>query len=226
MLQRLLKSIILAICILNSYSFVYAQDSSLKIKTIIFNDNFSTDSINSFPKHWNGNVKAVVETINAFSGNWLKLNSQGTYLPIIENPLPEVFTVEFDYIFYTNRSGNNSTELTFFDREEQSPFDVDFPGKQGVKIFFGDFIVSYLCYNNANILDKTAGENRSVTIEQQKVTKVRLDIAKELVTLRLNGILVLEIPRSPSNWNTFNTLRFNLWGSVAEPWIGNFMVYK
>lgn len=222
---KLIFSNILILVVFIAPLHVFAQNNT-KIfgQELIFADDFTKDSLRTYPHQWNGNAKASVEKLNTFSGRWMKLQSQGTYEPVFETVLPEAFAVEFDYIYEVNGSGNNSTEITFFNRLKQTPLDADFPGQQGVKIYLGDFLVSYLCYTNSDILDKTAGENRSVTIDQHKITKVRIEVRKALVKMQINGNLVLDIQRNKSHQALINMFRLSLWGSVAEPLIGNFRI--
>lgn len=190
----------------------------------IFFDDFKNDSTGSFPKHWFGNAKATVEFNSTYPGKWMKLFSQGTYFPVIEKPLPESFVVEFDFIHEMNGSGNNSNELTFFNHQDKSMLDADFPGHQGLKLYFGDGMISYLCYRNPDLSENTAGENRNVSIDLQKKTRVRIEIQKKMVTVLINGTMALKIQRSQGHQELFTALRFNLWGSVAEPLIGNFRI--
>ncbi len=224
MSKRIFSNIFLSVLLSLPSCFFAQNNHALPDKELYFFDDFTKDPVGGYPKHWTGNAEAAVETPKTYTGRWMKLHSQGAYVPTVERSLPEFFTVEFDYIYEVNGSGNNSTELTFFNRQNKSSLDADFPGEQGVKIYLGDFLVSYMCYTNFDILDKTAGENRSVTIDQHQITKVRVEIRKEIVSLLLNGNMVLEIQRSKSHQALFNTFRFNLWGSVAEPLIGNFSI--
>ena len=216
--------ILIFIVLIAPFCIIAQNNDKVPFKELIFVDDFSNDSIGGYPHQWNGNAKAVIETKINFSGRWMKLQSQGTYVPVIEKVFPESFAIEFDYIYEVNGSGNNSTELTFFNRQNHTPLDADFPGQQGVKIYLGDFLVSYMCYTNSNITDKIAGENRNVTIDQHKVTKVSIEIRRVIVKLKINGVVVLEIKRSPSHQAQLNTFRLSLWGSVAEPLIGNFRI--
>ena len=224
MSKRIFSTIFLSVLLSLTSSFYAQNNHALPDKDLYFIDDFTKDSIGGYPQHWNGNAEAAVVAPKTYTGRWMKLHSQGTYVPTLKKSLPESFAVEFDYIYEVNGSGNNSTELTFFSRQNQTPLDAGFPGQQGVKIYLGDFLVSYMCYTNSDILDKTAGENRSVAIEQHQITKVRVEIRKEIVTLLLNGNMVLKIQRSKSHQSHLNTFRLNLWGSVAEPLIGNFRI--
>ena len=224
-MSKCIYSILLILFIIISSCGTSAQNNVKNTsKVLIFFDDFTKDSIGGYPQHWKGNAKAAIVMNKANKGRWMKLYSQGTYLPLIETALPETYTVEFDYIYEINGSGNNSVELGFFNRQHQSPLDADFPDKGGIKIYLGDFLVSYLCYSNVAIEDKTAGENQNVTIEQHKVIKVRIDIGKELVKLHINDEVVLKIPRNKKQQNALNMFRFNLWGTAAEPLIGNFSI--
>jgi hypothetical protein len=224
MINRIYRCLF-ALVVFQCSSVVFAQTkTSIATSGDLFFDNFKNDSTGDFPKHWLGNAKASVELNKTYQGKWLRFSSQGTFSPVFEKPLPESFVVEFDFIHEVNGSGNNSMELTCFNQRDKSSLDADFPGHQGVKLFFAEGMISYLCYSNPDLSENKAGENRSVSIELHKKTKIRIEIQKKMVTVLINGGKVLEIQRSQRQQESFSTLRFNLWGSVAEPLIGNFRI--
>ncbi len=60
----------------------------------IFKDNFSTDNTGDFPANWDSNGSGELVTINGTK--WLRLGNKATILPMLKNPLPENYTIEFD----------------------------------------------------------------------------------------------------------------------------------
>jgi hypothetical protein len=224
MVKRIYRGLLVLPVLLCS-SVVFAQNNaSNAVSGDLFFDNFKNDSTGDFPKHWLGNAKASVELNKTYQGKWMRFSSQGTFSPVFEKALPESFVVEFDFIHEVNGTGNNSTELTFFNQQKISSLDADFPGHQGIKLYFAEGMISYLCYSNPDLSEHMAGENRNVPIDLHKKTSIRIEIQKKNVNVLINGAMALKIQRSQRQQELFSTLRFNLWGSVAEPLIGNFRI--
>jgi outer membrane protein OmpA-like peptidoglycan-associated protein len=66
-------------------------------RTIRFDD-FMQDAIGDFPAGWNTNAAAEVVTIEGKPGRWLSFTRSGVFLPDLEGPLPDDFTLEFDVL--------------------------------------------------------------------------------------------------------------------------------
>ena len=60
----------------------------------IFNDNFASDNMGDFPANWDTNGSGELVTINDVK--WLRLGNKATVLPMLNNKLPENYTIEFD----------------------------------------------------------------------------------------------------------------------------------
>lgn len=202
-----------------------AKHQGTQTNTTIFADDFSSYPAGSSPTQWNCNTKAEVVKYPGYAQNWLKLYAHGTYLPIVKS-MPKNFDILFDYIHLVNGPGNNSTEITFFSQKENSGLDADFPGKAGVKIYLADDVVSFLSYNNNNVLDKSTGENRNLLITNNKIAKVCIEVRTKSITLKLNDNQIFNITTDQNLAQPVTNLRFNLWGSVAEPLIGDFRIIE
>lgn len=64
---------------------------------LVFED-FSQDAPGDFPAKWNTNASGEIVTADGRSGNWLRLNNTGVYMPEYIKNLPENFTLEFDLL--------------------------------------------------------------------------------------------------------------------------------
>ena len=65
---------------------------------IIFFEDFSQDNVGDFPAKWNTNGSGEVITTNLYTGKWLKMVNDANYVPDMNHPFPENFTLEFDLL--------------------------------------------------------------------------------------------------------------------------------
>jgi hypothetical protein len=188
---------------------------------LFFLDNFSKDTIGKSPSYWESNVRGEIVTVKNEPGKWLKMHASGTYLPIINKLFPDLFTLEFDFIYQALGTDYNITEITMFSDKPGDTYDVSFPGSAGIKIFLENFIVSYACYSGQKIDDQLAQEHRTNIIQTDKKVKVSIQVDKREVAVYIDGQKIMVAQRCPNTILPFNAMRFNLWGSQAEPLISN-----
>lgn len=186
---------------------------------LLFFDDFKNVTDGTIPPQWIGNVIPSISTFPGSDKKWLKLRSQGVYLPSLNRPLPENFTLEFLYVHEVIGNGNNSTELTFFTKHKQSALDADYPGEQGIKLFLVEGAMSYLMFRKNALNENQAAEKRNLPISLGKILIIKVKVDKTKLTLRINDALVTEIFRDKYHQEPFNQIRFSLWGSAAEPLI-------
>lgn len=69
---------------------------------LIFFDDFSQDFIGDFPSKWNTNGSGEVVTLNTEEGKWFEIKPgyRTYYIPIVDQNLPEEYTIEFDVLAY------------------------------------------------------------------------------------------------------------------------------
>lgn len=60
----------------------------------VFSDNFASDNTGDFPANWDSNGSGELVTIDGTK--WLRLGNKATILPMLKNPLPENYTIQFD----------------------------------------------------------------------------------------------------------------------------------
>jgi OmpA-OmpF porin, OOP family len=205
------------------FQTIKAQDTLSGAKrTIIYADNFSNDVIGKFPAKWTSNTPGEVVSSKKYPGKWLKMHSEGTYLPQINQVLPKEFTITFDFIFQPAPQGYNTTELTLFGNPDSLPVDALFPGNFGLRINLEDYIVSYTCYNNRANGAKISGENRTSVTRENERARIAIKVHQQTMQLFVNETELLSTPIC--SLENLDSIRFHLWGSQAEPLIGNFRV--
>ncbi|MGF7231897.1 hypothetical protein [Arachidicoccus sp.] len=80
---------------------------------IIFNDNFSQDSLGSMAHLWKTSGTGEIALFKNREGRWLSLKEFTTYKLENDKPLPTDFTIEFDIATHSNTSANDLEALSF-----------------------------------------------------------------------------------------------------------------
>ncbi|HIB49256.1 MAG TPA: OmpA family protein [Flavobacteriaceae bacterium] len=75
----------------------------------IFKDNFAKDNTGDFPAKWDSNGSGELVTIDG--EKWLRLGNKATILPMLNNPLPEDYTIQFD--LYTQGMDKKTSSQAF-----------------------------------------------------------------------------------------------------------------
>ena len=79
---------------------IYSKFDFVPGDKLLYFDDFSQDFIGDFPSKWNTNGTGEVVKLNNVEGNWFEIKA-GYYLyyiPLIEQTLPEEYTIEFDLL--------------------------------------------------------------------------------------------------------------------------------
>lgn len=75
---------------------VYSKFDFVPGDRILFYDDFATDHTGDFPSKWNTNASGEVVEFGEDGEKYFQLMGGALYLPILDGPLPEEYTVEFD----------------------------------------------------------------------------------------------------------------------------------
>lgn len=92
---------------------VYSKFDFVPGDKIIFYDDFTLDHIGDFPSKWNTNGSGEVVKTGTSQEHYFYLKGGAWFLPIIKNPLPEEYTIEFDLI--TKGLTKNTSSTVFLD---------------------------------------------------------------------------------------------------------------
>ena len=80
---------------------------------IVFEDNFSNETIGNMATNWTSNGNGKVANVNGFAGKWLQLIDQNTYKIKNSNGLPKNFTVELDVLVLDDGKKNVALDFGF-----------------------------------------------------------------------------------------------------------------
>jgi len=79
---------------------VYSKFDFVPGDKLIYFDDFSQDFVGDFPSKWNTNGTGEVIKLNNVEGNWFEIKAgyYMYYIPLLDQELPEEYTVEFDLL--------------------------------------------------------------------------------------------------------------------------------
>ena len=182
---------------------------------LLFFDDFSQDFIGDFPSKWNTNGSGEVVKTNKAEGNWFQIKpGYGIqYLPLIDNKLPEEYTIEFDLL--TNGLGKNtsSTARLYVTLDDNSGFKNGHK-KVHVTIPFGQYGAFGIQVQNSDTSVQKI--NATITADVRKaiinVPHVSIAVNKKRFRLWINQIKYVDIPQFIFDPSTIGYLKFNLHG--------------
>ncbi|MBT8272428.1 MAG: OmpA family protein, partial [Bacteroidia bacterium] len=79
---------------------IYSKFDFVPGDKLLYFDDFSQDFIGDFPSKWNTNGTGEVVKVNNVEGNWFEVKSGYNifYIPLLDEALPEEYTIEFDVL--------------------------------------------------------------------------------------------------------------------------------
>lgn len=79
---------------------------------VLFEDRFEKDAEGDFPAQWNTNGSGRISTIDGKDGKWLEVAHGSVVHPVLNKPLPENCTIEFD--LFLMKQGERRTPFIQF----------------------------------------------------------------------------------------------------------------
>lgn len=177
-------------------------------RTIVFED-FSDDAIGDFPNGWDTNASAEVVTIEGHPGHWLMFTRGGVFLPVLAEPLPENFTLEFDLLPGTPFTAGTQFFTSFVQLDNPREL-VAWHGAHN-RYTFG---VNPEGVSDSERRQESVGEAAVQTQAQpwagknEGVAHVAAWRTRERVRVYVNGEKVWDIPRAMVPTGTYNSIVF------------------
>lgn len=178
---------------------------------ILFWEDFLQDSVGDFPQYWYTNASGEVVNIEDLPGHWLMTKANASYFYRLEEPLPENFTLEFDYL-RTNCevNGNQMCFYLFAVDKSKNPFEQNnFPGFKFEIIHADEAVVE-----NWGIETYEKIQNSRQTLEVlrencNKPVKISICAQKQRVRIYVNEVKAFDIPRLLPKKREINIFRFD-----------------
>ncbi|MBT8257004.1 MAG: OmpA family protein [Bacteroidia bacterium] len=103
---------------------IYSKFDYVPGDKLLYFDDFSQDFIGDFPSKWNTNGSGEVVRLNKAEGNWFTLLSGYNiyYIPLLNEPLPEEYTIEFDLLTNGLDSKTSSSSILILILDDNDGF--------------------------------------------------------------------------------------------------------
>lgn len=189
----------------NGNKAVKAASDFIPGANVIFEDHFEKDAVSDFPALWNSNGNGSVTTVQGVEGKWLDISHNSTVNPVLDKPLPENCTIEFD--LFLQASGEQRIPIILFGLT---------PVKDILKedLYYSDkFYTSLAGYKEAPTSTIDYGLKYSVGNKNDfklspyvnKVLHVSMSINKTRVRVYLDQTKIIDLPKAltPAMRNNF-----------------------
>ncbi|MCX6254696.1 MAG: OmpA family protein [Bacteroidia bacterium] len=194
-------------------------------ESLMFFDDFTQDNVGDFPGLWNTDGSGEIVTTNLFSGRWLKLGADASFVPGTKKVFPDNYTVEFDVLPIPGPNGEKTVVLGFFIYSAENPDNLNeggaIPGVAGIKMNFGDYSHDYSTYSEGNYNMNGSSEINPLVINQK--TRMTFWMQKTRVRAYINDVKIFDLAKALAPGLGYNVLRFET-GPEAQNLIANFRV--
>lgn len=178
---------------------------------ILFWEDFLQDAIGDFPQYWYTNASGEVVTLDGLPGRWLMTKANASYFYRMGEPLPENFTLEFEYV-RTNCevNGNRMSFYLFAVDKNSNPFERNnFPGFKCEIIHEKEMVVANW---GTEAYEKIQNSRQSLAVLHEncnKPVKISIWAQKQRVRIYVNEVKAFDIPRLLPQKREINIFRFD-----------------
>ncbi|HEX2934216.1 MAG TPA: OmpA family protein [Bacteroidales bacterium] len=202
----------------SKYDFVPGE------KIIVFED-FSQDAVGDFPALWYTNGSGEIVTLNNYPGKWLMMRERSEYAYMFNNPLPDNYTIEFDYIRQNCKHNSNSTTfyLISVPKGKNAFESITYPG---MRMDIRGVAVADMNNFGVDPMEKVSNfrDIPLLSTECGKVIKVSIWVQKQRMRLYFNEEKVYDIPRMFPKDKPINVFRISKHNPDKQDFISNVRV--
>ncbi|RXK58722.1 OmpA family protein [Lacibacter luteus] len=161
---------------------------------VLFEDKFEKDAEGDFPAKWNTNGSGRISTIDGKDGKWLEVAHGSVVHPVLNKPLPENCTIEFD-LFLMKQGERNTPFIQFGFTPVKNILKED--------LFYRDkFYTTIWHYSDANeklieygFKDPTGTKNDFPILSYtNKILHVSIAVNKARVRVYLDKTKIIDLP--------------------------------
>ncbi|MEJ8844713.1 OmpA family protein [Lacibacter sp. H375] len=161
---------------------------------VLFEDRFEKDAEGDFPAKWNTNGSGRISTIDGKDGKWLEIAHGSVVHPVLNKPLPENCTIEFD-LFLMKQGERNTPFIQFGFTPVKNILKED--------LFYRDkFYTTIWHYSDANeklieygFKDPTGTKNDFPILSYtNKILHVSIAVNKARVRVYLDKTKIIDLP--------------------------------
>jgi outer membrane protein OmpA-like peptidoglycan-associated protein len=189
----------------------------------MFFDDFTQENIGDFPGLWNTDGSGEIVTTNLFTGRWLKLGADASFVPGTKKVFPDNYTVEFDALPIPGPNEEMTISLGFYIYSALNQDDLKeggaIPGVAGIKMDFGNSQHAYSTYSEGSYNMDGYSEKNPLVINQK--SRMSFWIQKTRVRAYINDVKIFDLAKALAPGLGYNVFRF-VSGSEAQSLISNF----
>ena len=194
---------------------IYSKFDFVPGDKLLFFDDFSQDFIGDFPSKWNTNGSGEVVKLSKAKGNWFELKpGYGIhYLPLINNKLPEDYTVEFDLLTEGLGKNTSSTARLYITLDDNTGFTKG-RNHAFATLPFGQYGAFGIQVKNIDPSEQKINATITADIRKVVVNNPHISIAvnKKRFRLWVNEKKYVDIPQFIYAPEKIGFLKFNLHG--------------
>lgn len=194
-------------------------------ENILYAEDFAQEAIGELPLHWNTSGKGEIVTLEDFSGRWLKMYQNTSYLTSNKKEFPKNFTLEFDMILQFNYKSYTfplltlgflaSSKLESTDNALlQTPATFQSAQLQLRPYANGNSSVSFMSFVETKDYFKSADQQfASLEKYYNQSTHIAMQIQESRLRIWINSEKVFDIPKALATQYNFNQLFFKIHNS-------------
>ena len=182
----------------NKFDFVSGDE-------IMFEDNQANEQVGEFPSQWDV-LRGSAEILTINGEKCFEIQNQGTVIPLMKEKhyLPELFTVEFDFLYRSDKVArdndykywmNAELYVQFFDANDKKCFDFNFypyVNSYGKEISTGKLENADYSWNASG--EERRGDAPAVELATEEWHRISISFNKRALKLYMDETRLFNIP--------------------------------
>lgn len=194
----------------------------------IFKDNFAQDNTGDFPAKWDTNGSGELVTIEGTK--WLRIGNKATLIPMLDIPLPENYTIQFD-LFMEGIDQKTSSqaffELLLHDTQGfQKPKTFSMVELSPCQFIASRGVVEKQVNGTREMRNMIGKDYRDIIIGKSKIS---IAVNKTRMRVWLNKEKIIDVPRlvhESARYFKLHTTSLRDNGTNDKIYIANFLIAK
>ncbi len=165
---------------------LYTKFDFVPGNNVLYYDDLAGEEVGEFPSRWNL-VEGVFEIAKVGPEPWIMVSTQGTISPKLNGPLPDKYTVEFEFLNRTKSyQGSHFIEFEWVDAEENIP--------ARLQIWNNHRATFYM--NDGNSGDKVISEIAVQEAWASGIHSLRMMVTKSSIKCYIDEQRVVNVPKT------------------------------
>jgi len=199
------------------------MDNDFSAGSIIFQDDFSTETVGNMASKWTSNGTGKVALVEGFDGKWLQLVDQNTYKIKNNNGLPSNFTIEVDVLVLDE--GDKEVALDFgFDYKKGANEHYYLAQRNPVNIEASYRFNAFNFTSNELDVKKHSTINANMSYFVNDVMKLKIWVNNEQMKVFVNNNKILDTEMTNSNTKKYFYIATENEKNKADIFISNIKI--